>query len=179
LAAKVKKNGPNLPAAPARVQSDRRLFYNETRSSDAVHFFTIGYTGRSLSNLLELLEAHGVRTLVDIRHNPVSMYRPELSRSNLKHHVESRGLAYVHVRDLGVPTEIRKKAADAGSREYIWQWYDENVITQYAGGGLLHWFFNALEHPVALMCVEIDPTACHRHRLSFALEDMGLRGFDL
>jgi hypothetical protein len=40
-------------------------------------------------------------------------------------------------------------------------------------------FMNGFEHPVALMCTEIDPHECHRHRLSLALEGMGLNGFDL
>jgi hypothetical protein len=33
--------------------------------------------------------------------------------------------------------------------------------------------------PVAMMCMECDPTECHRHRIFIALEEQGLRGFDL
>ena len=43
----------------------------------------------------------------------------------------------------------------------------------------LHHFLNSVDHPAALMCVETDPTECHRHRLCIALEGLGLRGFDL
>jgi hypothetical protein len=42
----------------------------------------------------------------------------------------------------------------------------------------LHRFLN-LDHPVAMMCVECDPTECHRHRIFMALENQGLRGFDI
>jgi len=138
----------------------------------------MGYAGRSLPELLDALVQNEVRTLADIRQNPVSMYRPELSRTNLKRAVEERGLQYVHLPDLGVPRDIRAKAIDTGSRDVIWAWYDEYVVPPYAGRNL-HRFFNGVEHPVAFMCVEVDPRECHRHRLFVALEARGLRGFDL
>ena len=168
----------NLPSASAKVQADKKAIWNEARSPKSADFFTIGYTGRNLDALFELLLSNSVRTLVDIRHNPVSMYRPELSKTNLQRHTEGRGLAYVHLRELGVPREVRARAADAGTRGVIWNWYDSNVLPIYPGRNLHH-FLNSLDHPVALMCVETDPMECHRHRLFLALEDMGLRGFDL
>jgi uncharacterized protein (DUF488 family) len=106
------------------------------------------------------------------------MYRPELSKSNLKQSVEERGLIYEHFPELGVPRDIRARAIETGTRDVIWEWYDRYIITSYIGRNL-HRFFNSIEHPVALMCVEIDPRECHRHRLALALEGMGLIGYDL
>ena len=106
------------------------------------------------------------------------MYRPELSKANLQRAVEARGLHYAHVPELGVPRDIRAKAISSGSRQVIWDWYDVNVAAPYMGKNLHH-FFNSLEHPVAMMCTEVDPTECHRHRLSARLESHGLQGFDL
>jgi uncharacterized protein (DUF488 family) len=167
-----------LPSASAARQQESRIAWNRERSREAADFFTIGYTGRPLSELLTTLLANGVMTLVDIRQNPVSMYRPELSRSNLARAVAERGINYLHLGDLGVPRDIRAKAITAGTRDVIWDWYDEHVAPRCAGRNL-HRFFNAIEHPAAFMCVEIDPCECHRHRLSVALEAHGLRGFDL
>jgi uncharacterized protein (DUF488 family) len=167
-----------LPSAPAKQQVERKALWNEARSANEAHFYTVGYTGRDITELLGLLEQHEVRTLVDIRFNAVSMYRPELSKSNLQRHVESRGIMYAHLRELGVPSTVRSKAAEVGSREYIWEWYDKYVVPLYPGRNL-HRFLNSLEHPVALMCVEIDPGECHRHRLFIALEALGLKGYDL
>jgi uncharacterized protein (DUF488 family) len=167
-----------LPSTSSRQQAENKCLWNEARSPDIADFFTIGYTGRPLAEILDLLVAHGVRTLVDIRQNPVSMYRPEVAKRNLKRLVEQRGLHYAHVPELGVPRDIRAKAIETGNREIIWEWYDEQVVKPYIQKNL-HWFFNANEHPVALMCVELDPKECHRHRIFLALEEMGLRGFDL
>ena len=148
------------------------------RSVALADFFTIGYTGRKTDDFLDALVSAGVRTLIDIRQNPVSMYRPDLSKGNLSVLLQSRDVQYVHFPELGVPRDIRAQAVEAGTREIIWQWYDEHVVRPYIGINLHH-FLNSVDHPAALMCVETDPTECHRHRLCIALEGLGLRGFDL
>lgn len=171
-------NRLKLPSASAKQQTENRFLWNEARSPEAADFFTIGYSGRKLDEILDALEAVGVRCLVDIRITPVSMYRPELSKTNLQRAVEGRGIQYYHVPELGVPRDIRAKAIESGNRDVIWEWYDQYVVAPYLGNNL-HRFLNSAEHPVALMCVEIDPQECHRHRLFLALEEKGLRGYDL
>lgn len=166
----------SLPSAPLKQQIANKLTWNLSRSVEQADFFTIGYTGRKTEEILTLLKKHGVRTLIDIRQNPVSMYRPELSKANLAELLEDNGLCYAHVPEFGVPRDIRAKAIETGSREVIWDWYDANVLASFLN---LHFFLNGFEHPVALMCTEIDPHECHRHRLSLALEGMGLNSFDL
>jgi uncharacterized protein (DUF488 family) len=171
-------NRLKLPTLPVKQQLENKVLWNDSRTPEAADFFTIGYTGRALNEILTLLVANNVRTLLDIRQFAVSMYRPELSKSNLRRAVESYGLEYAHMPELGVPRDIRAKAIETGTRDVIWAWYDENVVSTYIGRNLHH-FLNCVEHPVALMCVEIDPGECHRHRLFLALEAMGLKGFDL
>ncbi len=169
-------NRLSLPSAPLKQQIANRLTWNDARSSEEADFFTIGYTGRKTEEIIATLKQRGVRTLLDIRQNAVSMYRPELSKSNLARLLEKNGICYTHLPQFGVPRDIRAKAIETGSREVIWAWYDTNVVASFLN---LHSFLNGFEHPVALMCTEIDPHECHRHRLSLALEAMGLKGFDL
>ncbi len=127
---------------------------------------------------MDALKKAKVSTVVDIRFTPFSRYKPDFSRRNLERIVKSHGLNYLHIRWLGVPREIRARAAEAGDLSVIWDWYDDAVAASFAGGNL-HTFFNMADHPVALMCTELDPRACHRHLLFQALEDRGLHGFDL
>jgi uncharacterized protein (DUF488 family) len=168
-------NRLTLPSAPVKQQLANKFNWNDMRSAEAADFFTIGYTGRKTEEILDLLKQHGVRTLIDIRQNAISMYRPELSKSNLAKLLEDNEMCYVHLPQLGVPRDIRAKAIETGSRDVIWSWYDKNVAPLLN----LHTFLNGFEHPVALMCTEIDPQECHRHRLSLALEEKGLKSFDL
>jgi uncharacterized protein (DUF488 family) len=167
-----------LPTDSLHVQSTNKAAWNDGRSPMHADFFTVGYMGRTVNELIDILKHAGVASVVDIRHNPVSMYRPEVSKANLQRSLEQQGFQYIHFRDLGVPREVRALAVGQEDRQLIWEWYDRNIVGRYAGKNL-HWFFNALVHPVALLCVEFDPTSCHRHRLFQALEDQRLQGYDL
>ena len=171
-------NRLKLPSTSAKQQTLNKALWNDGRSAQDADFFTIGYRGRKTEELITTLRSNGVRTLIDVRQIPVSMYRPDLSKSNFRQLIEDAGMSYVHVPELGVPRDIRAKAIESGSRDIIWEWYDRHVVDPYIQGNLHH-FLNSVEHPVAMMCVEIDPGECHRHRLCLALERMGFRGFDL
>lgn len=166
-----------LPTKSARARAESKALWNDGRCSDRADFYTIGYEGRPTPEFLDVIRQAGVRCILDIRHNPVSMYRPDLSRSNFQRTVEGMGLEYCHVKEWGVPRDVRARAIDTGTRDTIWDWYDENVVAPFFGRNL-HRFLN-MGHPVVLMCMEHDPKECHRHRLFLALEKQGLRGYDL
>lgn len=166
-----------LPSKKTRERLESKALWNEARSSVDADFYTLGYEGRSVADIVVALTTASVKTLIDIRHTPLSMYRPELSKSNFQKTIEDAGITYLHCPECGVPKDIRAKAITTGTRESIWDWYDANVVTRYFGPNL-HWFLN-LEHPAAMMCVEHDPEECHRHRIFMALEKNGLRGYDL
>jgi uncharacterized protein (DUF488 family) len=166
-----------LPTRSKRVRAESKALWNEARSPERADFFTFGYEGRTTYELFETLRSASVRCILDIRYNPVSMYRPDLSKSNFQKSVKDIGLQYFQLREWGVPREVREMAIDSGTRDTIWEWYDRNVVAPNFGHNL-HRFLN-LDHPIAMMCVECDPTECHRHRLFNALERLGLRGYDL
>jgi uncharacterized protein (DUF488 family) len=166
-----------LPTKSARAKAESKALWNEARSVESADFFTFGYEGRSTKDVLDALLTAEVQCVLDIRHSPVSMYRPELSKNNLRNSLEARGIAYFHLREWGVPRDIRAKAIETGTRDTIWQWYDEYVVDHHFHKNL-HRFLN-FGYPVAMMCMECDPTECHRHRIFVALESQGLRGFDL
>jgi uncharacterized protein (DUF488 family) len=166
-----------LPTKPARARAESKALWNEARSPSSADFFTVGYEGRTTKDLFDTLIGSGVQCVLDIRFNPVSMYRPDLSKSNLQAGLEREGISYFHLREWGVPRDVRARAIESGTRETIWQWYDKIVIAPHFRGNL-HRFLN-FGYPVAMLCMECDPTECHRHRISIALEDQGLRGFDL
>jgi uncharacterized protein (DUF488 family) len=144
---------------------------------DGADFFTLGYEGRPTPDLIAALRSADIGLLLDIRHSPVSMYRPELSKANFRDLLAREGIEYLHLPQWGVPRQIRAQAIEAGSREPIWDWYDQNVVEPFFSRNL-HRFLN-MGHPLAMMCMEADPVECHRHRLFMALEKQGLRGFDL
>lgn len=160
------------------MQLKNRAVWNEVRPIESADFYTVSYAGRTIGQFLDALVSVGVATLIDIRHAPVSMYKPDFSKANLRRYVETAGIGYLHLPNLGIPRDIRSLAIGKPDRCDLWEWYDHHVAGPYVGRNLHH-FFNFADHPVALMCVEADPTSCHRHRLGLALERHGLQGFDL
>jgi uncharacterized protein (DUF488 family) len=166
-----------LPTKALRARAESKALWNEGRSLERADFFTVGYEGRTTKELFDALLESGVQCVVDIRFNPVSMYRPELSKGNLQASLGRIGISYFHLREWGVPRDVRERAIVSGSRETIWQWYDECVIGPHFRRNL-HRFLN-FGYPVAMLCMECDPTECHRHRVSIALEKQGLCGYDL
>src|SRR3989442_13270349 len=70
-------------AAPRGRQAESKAEWNRSRCNQTADFFTCGYTGRKLDELIEAMKAAGIQCLVDVRQYPVSMYRPEVSKTNL------------------------------------------------------------------------------------------------
>ena len=167
-----------LPESPEPVQRHNKEIWNLKHLPVEADFYTIGYAGRDIEQFVALLQGVGVSTLVDIRHTPVSQYKPDFSRENLKSSLSQNGIEYIHKAEWGVPHEIRSHSVGEDTRDAIWDWYDSNVVPSISNGAFAE-FREYAKPPLAFMCVETDPTACHRHRLFLALEETGLRGFDL
>jgi hypothetical protein len=67
-------------AIESRAIAENKALWNEARSAEQADFYTLGYEGRPTDLIIDELRRAGVQTLLDIRHNPVSMYRPDLSK---------------------------------------------------------------------------------------------------
>jgi len=162
-----------LPAEPIEVQIFNKTVWNLERVGD-FDFYTVGYEKKTIEQFIKLLKIKKISTVVDVRKNPVSQYKPEFSKENLERTLYQNGIRYVHYPELGVPSEIRRKLGETGDYEWFFKWYDENVIPKLSEVDL-----KTIGYPIAIMCVEYDPTRCHRHRIALALEKQGLRGYDL
>ncbi len=167
-----------LPEKTKDEQIQSKLSWNAEHCTSTPDFYTIGYSGRSISDFIDVLKNVGVATLVDIRFVPVSRFKPEFSKNNLKKSLEEKRIAYLHKPDWGVPRDIRAFSIGKETRDDIWAWYDANIVPTVIKKNLDD-FFNSMEHPIAMMCVEYDPKECHRHRLFLGLERLGLTGCDL
>src|ERR1700739_3709933 len=96
-----------LPTKSPRARAQSKALWNDGRSPERADFFTTGYEGRTTTDLFDALKGAGVQCVVDIRYNPVSMYRPDLSKGNLQKALNVAGIAYYHLREWGVPRNVR------------------------------------------------------------------------
>src|SRR2546423_10488111 len=66
-----------------------------------VTLYTVGHSTRSQEEFLELLRAHEIATLVDVRAFPASRRLPHFNRENLGAALGAEGLAYIWMKELG------------------------------------------------------------------------------
>ncbi len=143
---------------------DRR---REQRPSGQIAVHTIGYEGLSLEGLLDLLLRAGIQRLIDVRANPVSR-RFGFHKSTLARHCGHVAIEYVHVPELGIPSEARSELQGDADRARLFDGYRDTTLK--SGQGAVTRVANMMtEGPTALLCQESDPSRCHRAHLARAV----------
>ncbi len=143
-----------------------------TRPTAPIRVYTTGYEGISLDGLLDRLLRAGIFRLLDVRANPVAR-RFGFHKSTLARLCPKVGIEYIHMPELGVPSEWRSDLNSRAAYDALFAKYNECVLsTQYEAVRTLRATIE--KTPTALMCKEADPTCCHRTAL--ALEISRLSG---
>jgi uncharacterized protein (DUF488 family) len=139
--------------------------------SGACQLLTIGYAGYDPDSFVAKLRENSVETIVDIRQNPVSRKRG-FSKTKLEKWLGEHGIAYVHVRELGVPSELRNRlrGRECDLDEYFAE-FARYLTTQDHTLTVLH--DRAVSERCCLLCVESRPEDCHR---SIVGQTLSVRG---
>jgi uncharacterized protein (DUF488 family) len=135
-----------------------------------VRVFSLGYQHHTPASLVEQLQAHGIALLVDVRDLPLSR-KKGFSKTPLKAAIEAAGLAYLNLRDLGAPREVRQGKAAGWEVGKFRAAYARHLARQEAA--IMELEHEAHERPTAILCLEDDPEECHRWVLSQRLEGDG------
>jgi len=130
----------------------------EIPNNEKPALFTIGYEGRSIDKYLSYLVFAGIKILIDVRANAISM-KPEFSGKNLSNFCNLMDIEYVHIPELGISSEHRKKIKD---KEILFKNYKGVLETNYSDY-LDQIVQLALKNKrIALTCFEANPAECHR-----------------
>ena len=131
------------------------------KPSVRIPIYTIGYGSRSIEALIELLHAHQIAYLIDVRSAPYSRYKPEFSKAPLANTLEQHGIRYVFMGDtLGGRPEDNTCYVN-GKVDY-----EKVKATESYQRGIqrLRTAFSQ-QHSIVLMCSEGKPETCHRCKL--------------
>jgi uncharacterized protein (DUF488 family) len=148
----------------------RRPFHLSTAERSV---YTVGYEGLMIDGLLDLLLRTGIKRLVDVRCNAVAR-RFGFHRGTLERHCVDVGICYMHLPELGIPSDRRTNLGDLNSYSLLFKYYEETILPSKSDAVQL---LSSLikQQPSALMCMEADATCCHRSRLAHAIAgDTGL-----
>jgi uncharacterized protein (DUF488 family) len=135
----------------------------------ALRIYTIGHSTRPIAEFLEMLAAHGVRRLVDVRTVPRSGHNPQYGKEALSASLEARGIRYQHLPGLGGLRRPRPDSVNQGWRNTSFRGYADYMQTPEFAQSLEALIAVAANEPTAIMCAEAVPWRCHRSLVADAL----------
>jgi uncharacterized protein (DUF488 family) len=122
-------------------------------------FFTIGYEGVEIGNWINKLKDNGVSLIIDVREKPISRKRG-FSKKSLNYFLQDNGISYIHLSDLGSPTEIRNELYETNNYPLFFKKYLSHLCKQVDALSLI--VEKSINKKTCLMCFERDPLKCHR-----------------
>jgi len=121
---------------------------------------SIGYEGRTIDELCEVLVANAIDLLVDVRQTPMSRKRG-FSKRLLAEALAVRSIGYLHLPALGNPKDNRdgfhRASSLARARERYFAHLEAQGRPAYDEVVEL-----ARQRRVVLLCLEHDDHSCHR-----------------
>lgn len=129
---------------------------------------TIGYERASLADFIATLQQAEIDILVDVRDRAQSR-RPGFSKSALSLALNSAGIDYIHMKELGDPKEGRD-AARSGNIELFQSIFRSVLETEDAKSALKRLEQLAAKSKICLMCFERNQKECHRNIVAERLE---------
>lgn len=135
---------------------------------------TVGHSTRTAEEFVALLNAHGIRTLVDVRRFPGSRRHPQFGREALERVLAGAGIAYVHEATLGGRRPVAPDSPNDAWRNRGFRGYADYMSSAGFREALDRLIARAGEAPLAVMCAEAVPWRCHRNLLADALTARGI-----
>lgn len=154
--------------------NDTRISYKKSEQI----LFTIGYEGKSLENFINQLIQNDIHVVCDVRKNPVSR-KFGFSKSKLQHVLETIGIRYVHVPELGIESQKRTNLNFIEDYENLFKDY-KNTLSDRKW--YLDFVFSLLRENkrAALMCYEKESFMCHRHIIrDYLVSEYHIRSDDI
>ena len=125
--------------------------------------YTIGHSTRTLDELVSTLQAHGIKTLVDIRAFPMSRRLPHFNRESLETELPKRGIRYVWMKSLGgYRRKIAQDSPHIALRNASFRNYADYTLTPEFEQAIAELLRLAEHAPTAYMCAERVYFRCHR-----------------
>lgn len=157
-----------------RRSSVAGLLFMKCNLPRTVH--TIGHSTRPMTAFVDLLEAHRIRLLVDVRRWPVSRRFSHFNRERLDMALKNCGIGYIWRGDLGGFRKPSGESNNTGWKTKTFRAYADFMLTQEFERILKELAMQVAQNRSVLMCAEAVPWRCHRQLLADAFL---VRGFSV
>lgn len=135
--------------------------------------WTIGHSTRPIGEFVELLKAHSIQQLADVRTIPRSRHNPQFNTDNLAQSLQDAGLQYRHLPGLGGLRKPRRDSINLGWRNASFRGYADYMQTEEFQRAVEELMAYGTNMRTAIMCAEAVPWRCHRSLIADALMSRG------
>ena len=149
------------------VKSKIKKLESEKEASLAI--YTAGYEGKLIDGFLNTLIKNGIKRVIDVRKNPVAR-RYGFHKSTLNRLLGKVDIDYVHFPELGVQSDLRQDLTTQGDYDKLFKVYETTTL-ESEKDSIKKVSNLMLERPSVLICMEAEPSCCHRTRLAHKVAD--------
>lgn len=135
---------------------------------------TVGHSTRPLQEFIDMLHAHGVTRVVDVRTVPRSRKNPQFNRETLPDALAGAGIGYLHAPALGGLRRPRKDSNNTGWENESFRGFADYMQTPAFERAMDELVEHAAVDRVAILCAEAVPWRCHRMLIADALTARGI-----
>jgi uncharacterized protein (DUF488 family) len=135
---------------------------------------TIGHSTRSIEKFIQLLKAHEVTCIVDVRTIPRSRHNPQFNADSLPTSLKAAGIGYVHTSELGGLRRTTRDSINGGWRNASFRGFADYMQTPEFAKAIDELIELAKRKRIAIMCAEAVPWRCHRSLIADALLVRGI-----
>ncbi len=136
--------------------------------------YTIGHSTRAIEELIEILRAHGITTLVDVRTIPRSRHNPQFNSDAIEDALRKAGIGYLHMAGLGGLRRARKDSPNKAWKNAAFRGFADYMQSEEFAKALGELVLLAQKGKVGIMCAEAVPWRCHRSLIGDALIAHGI-----
>ncbi len=141
--------------------------------------WTLGHSRHALDHFLQILEAHNIELVTDVRRFPVSRKWPHFNAAALTESLPAHGVAYVGMPELGGRRRARPGSPHMAWRVEAFRGYADFMDTPEFAVALQRLITQARGERAAAMCAEALVWRCHRSMIADALVARGWEVFDI
>lgn len=135
--------------------------------------WTIGHSTHTLEELIQMLHAFKIKTLVDIRSYPGSRRYPQFNKEALEISIPENNIRYIHLKELGGRRKVNPDSKNTAWRHPAFRGYADYMGTEEFKNGIKKLEGFATKYPTAYMCSEAVWWRCHRSMVSDYLKVKG------
>lgn len=136
--------------------------------------WTIGHSTRSAGEFLDVLQAHGIEVVADVRRFPGSRRHPQFGSEALAATLDASGIGYAWLSRLGGRRRGEVGPEHEGWRNPSFRAYAAYTWTDEFADGLDELLHIAAGARTTLMCSEVLWWRCHRALISDVLRFSGI-----